>query len=115
MEERERVTEVMRSVLPLSRRVRGITVDSNATIGPWPLEQIRVPTLIVSAKDDLFRTLPGARFTAEHLPNAELKVLESGGHLMVSQGEQVQRWIHDFLAQLRTVPQIDHAAERLSA
>ena len=114
-EERERVTQVMRSVLPLSRRVRGITVDSNAAVGPWPLEQMRVPTLIVSAEDDLFRTLPGARFTAEHLPDAKLKILESGGHLMVGKGEQVQRWIRDFLSQRRTVPPVDRSAECLTA
>jgi pimeloyl-ACP methyl ester carboxylesterase len=96
--ERERVTEIMRSILPLSRRVSGIAVDSSIEIAPWPLEQIGVPTLIISGPDDLFETLPGARFTAEHIPGAELKILESGGHLMLGQGEQVRMWIEDFLA-----------------
>ena len=96
--ERARVTEVMRSILPLSSRVAGIAADSSADIAPWPLERIRVPTLIISAEDDLFRTLPGARFTAEHIPHAELKVLESGGHLMVGQGARVRAWITEFLA-----------------
>jgi 2-hydroxy-6-oxonona-2,4-dienedioate hydrolase len=99
--ERARVTEIMRSILPLSRRAPGITADGNARIGPWPLEKIGVPTLIVSAEDDLFGTLPGARFTAEHIPRAELRILPSGGHLMVGQGEQVQRWVRDFLASSR--------------
>lgn len=113
--ERRRVTRFLRSVLPLSRRVRGIEVDGNATVGPWPLEQIRVPTLIVSAEDDLFRTLPGARFTAEHVPGSELKVLECGGHLMVGQGERVKDWIQDFLARRRADHPVDRAAERLTA
>jgi pimeloyl-ACP methyl ester carboxylesterase len=100
--DRDRVTEVMRSVLPLSSRLRGISVDSSIELTAWPLERLRVPTLIVSAKDDLFGTLPGARFTAEHIPGAELKVLENGGHLMVGQSEQVRKWVSDFLQQARS-------------
>ena len=95
--ERARITNIMRTILPLSRRVRGIAVDSSTEIAPWPLKRIAVPTLIVSATDDLFGTLPGARFTAAGIPGAELKVLESGGHIMVGQSEQVQQWIDDFL------------------
>ena len=96
-EDRDRVTEVMKSVLPLSSRVRGIAVDSSIELSPWPLERIHVPTLIVSAEDDLFKTLPGARFTAEHIPGAELHILKSGGHLMVGQGRQVRKWVQDFV------------------
>lgn len=96
-EDRARVTEVMRSILPVSARVRGIAVDSGIELSPWPLERVRVPTLIVSAEDDLFKTLPGARFTAEHIRGAELHVLKSGGHLMVGQGRQLSKWVHDFL------------------
>ena len=70
----------MNSVLPLSSRVRGIEIDGLTPMAPWPLERIAVPTLIISAKDDLYKTLPGARFTAEHIPGAELHVLEVGGH-----------------------------------
>jgi len=95
--ERARITEMMRSILPLSRRVRGIEADSKTIIAPWPLEQLRVPTLIVSAEDDLYRTLPRARYTAERLPGCELKILASGGHLMLGQGAQVSKAIRDFL------------------
>lgn len=96
-EDRARVTAVMRSVLPLSGRVRGIAVDSSVELSPWPLERLQVPTLIVSAKDDLFDTLPGALFTAGHIQGSELRVLESGGHLMVGQSKQVSDWVTDFL------------------
>ncbi len=97
-EERARVTEIIKSILPLSDRVRGIAVDSNIKLTPWPLESLRVPALIVSAEDDLFGTLPGARFTAAGIAGAELHVLESGGHLMIGQGTRLHRWISDFLS-----------------
>lgn len=96
-DERARVTEVMKSVLPLSGRVRGIEIDGLTMMTPWPLEKIAVPTLIISAEDDLYKTLPGARFTAEHISGAELHVLESGGHLMVGQSSKVRELVRDFL------------------
>ena len=96
-EERDRITALMRSILPLSRRIAGIKAEDAFEMVPWPLHEIRAPTLIVSAEDDLFRTLPGARFTADRIAGAELKVLPDGGHLMVGHGEEVQQAVADFL------------------
>jgi pimeloyl-ACP methyl ester carboxylesterase len=115
-EERARVTEVMNSILPLSMRVRGIEVDALTQMAPWPLEDISAPTLIISAEDDLYKTLPGARFTAERISGAELKVLESGGHLMVGQSERVRKWIMDFLnrrADLKPAQRLDRTVPRV--
>lgn len=98
--ERARVTNIIESILPLSDRVRGIAVDSAARIMPWPLGDIACPVLIVSAQDDLFGTLPGARFTAQRIPGAKLHVLSTGGHLMVGRTEEVQALIKDFLKKI---------------
>ena len=103
-QERERVTAIMRSILPLSRRAAGIRADSATSLYEWPLDRIRVPTLIVSAADDLFRTVPGAEYTARHIKGARLEVLESGGHLMVGRGEEVRRAVADFLRDLESLP-----------
>ena len=96
--DRAKITEVMRRILPLSRRVRGIAADSSIDIAPWPLEQVRAPTLIISAEDDLYETLPGARFTAAQISGAELKILPTGGHMMLGQHGQVRQWISEFLS-----------------
>jgi pimeloyl-ACP methyl ester carboxylesterase len=101
-EERERVSQLMRSVLPLSARVPGIEVDGSTKMTPWPLERIAAPTLIVSAEDDLYNTLPGARFTAERIPHAELHVLANGGHLMVGQTAAVAALVKKFLQSPRS-------------
>jgi pimeloyl-ACP methyl ester carboxylesterase len=42
----------------------------------WPLEEINVPTLVISAPDDLFNTLPAAEFAANSIPNAKLVVYD---------------------------------------
>lgn len=105
--ERERVTALMHGILPLSRRIAGIEAEDAFEMKPWPLQRICAPTLIVTAGDDLFRTLPGARLTAEGIPGAELEVLPGGGHLMVGQGRRVETRVADFLR--RQAP-LRHAA-----
>jgi 2-hydroxy-6-oxonona-2,4-dienedioate hydrolase len=95
--ERDRLKWIARNILPLSRRVRGILADGETRIARWPLGNIATPTLVVSAKDDLFNTLLAARWTAEHVPAAELMVLESGGHLLCGQGEEVRVRIAEFV------------------
>jgi len=100
-EERDRVTKVMNSVLPLSRRVRGIELDGLTLMFPWLLKRIAVPTLIISAEDDLYGTLPGARFTAEHIPDAQLHVFPTGGHLLVGRTDEVRKVVREFLEQVR--------------
>ena len=57
-----------------------------------------MPTLIISARDDLFNTLPAAEYAARRIPHARLIVYDSGGHLMVGRQQQTHRAIRDFLA-----------------
>ncbi|MGO4642541.1 alpha/beta fold hydrolase [Mesorhizobium sp. 2RAF45] len=39
-----------------------------------PLEEITAPTMIISARDDLFNTLPAAEFAAGNIPGAKLVI-----------------------------------------
>lgn len=96
--ERKRILDIVRSVEPLSRRYRGINVDSTPDLHALPLERISAPTLIVSARDDLFNTLPAATYAAERIPGARLVVYDTGGHLLVGRGEQVRAEVRAFLA-----------------
>lgn len=95
--EQDRVMSIVRSIQPLSLRFAGINIDSVPELRPLPLEAIAVPTLIVSARDDLFNTLPAAEFAASRIPNSELVVFETGGHLMVGHGEEVRDAVRAFL------------------
>ncbi|HWE22035.1 MAG TPA: alpha/beta hydrolase [Hyphomicrobiaceae bacterium] len=96
--ERDAVTALIASVLPLSERLAGLQTDVVGDPEAWPLEAIRAPTLIVSATDDLFNTLPGARYAAGRIPGARLAVFPTGGHLLVGRGDEVRRVIAEFLA-----------------
>lgn len=95
--ERARLLRIARSVLPLSSRMAGIRYDGETRIEAWPLERIKVPTLVIATADDLYDTLPAARYTAEHIAGAELLALETGGHLLVGRVVEIQLKIADFL------------------
>jgi pimeloyl-ACP methyl ester carboxylesterase len=96
--ERDRVMRLVKSIEPLSSRVAGINIDSTPDLSELPLETIKAPTLIVSARDDLFNTLPAAEFAAGKILGAKLVVHETGGHLLVGHEEEVRAAVRAFLA-----------------
>jgi 2-hydroxy-6-oxonona-2,4-dienedioate hydrolase len=63
----------------------------------YELEQITIPTLVISAADDLFGTFDGARYTAEHIPRARFIGYSSGGHLLVGHQKEITSEIEMFL------------------
>jgi len=85
VEEQVRALQLMRHILPISDREKGIWND--ATLSPslprYDLERIRVPTLLLSAEDDLYGTFQNARYTAEHIPGARFVGFPTGGHLLL--------------------------------
>jgi pimeloyl-ACP methyl ester carboxylesterase len=99
-EAQAKTTRMIESILPLSARLKGLEVEGAHEVTPRPLEEIKAPTLVISAKDDLFRTLPAARYAAEHIPGAKLIVFETGGHLFVDRETEVEAAVTSFLSQL---------------
>lgn len=101
--EKARLTELIRMLLPISLRRKGLQNDgtNQGSLVPYPLEEVRVPTLLASAPDDLFRTLENARYTATHLPNARLIEYPDGGHILLGHWAELWRQI---LELLRTPP-----------
>jgi 2-hydroxy-6-oxonona-2,4-dienedioate hydrolase len=96
--ERDRVMRIVKSIEPLSLRFSGINVDSTPDLHELPLEKITAPTLIVSARDDGFNTLPAAEFMASKIPAAKLVVYDTGGHLLVGHETAVRTTVRSFLA-----------------
>ena len=107
--ERRNVEVTMRNMLPISRRAAGLANEAAvaSTLEPFPLDEIKVPTLIITTKDDGYRTYAGSRYTAEHIDNAKLVVFDEGGHLLAGHGPEVQSLIGNFLK--------EHPALKLAA
>ncbi|TPI24296.1 alpha/beta hydrolase [Mesorhizobium sp. B3-2-1] len=105
--ERVRVMSFVRSVEPLSLRFAGINIDSAPELHELPLEKITAPTIIISARDDLFNTLPAAELTADRIPDARLVVYDTGGHLLVGRLQQVRLAVRTFLVAAGVIPPSD--------
>lgn len=97
-DERDAVMGMVRSIEPLSRRFPGINIDSTPALHRLPLESLDARTLVISARDDLFNTLPAATFAAGLIPGAKLVVFETGGHLMVGHQGEIRALVRGFLA-----------------
>ncbi len=90
--ERARVNDMADRILPVSRRAAGLRDDTRLgkRLGPYALESVRVPTLVVSARDDGFGTYAGAQYTVSRIPGAKFLGFDDGGHLLVGHDAQVQ-------------------------
>ena len=98
-QERARVDDLADRILPVSGRAAGLRDDTRLgkRLGPYVLEIIRVPTLVVSARDDGFGTYAAAQYTASRIPNAKFVGFEDGGHLLVGHDAAVQAEIAKLL------------------
>ncbi len=99
-QERARVNDIAERILPVSARAAGLRDDTRLgkRLGPYALERIRVPALVVSARDDGFGTYAGAEYTASRIADAKFLGFDAGGHLLVWHEESVRAEIVELLS-----------------
>lgn len=99
-QERSRLTAILGNILPLSSRQQGIAGDMAvaASLVSLPLEDIRLPTLIMAARDDGFGTYANAQYTASRIKDAQFISFDQGGHAMVGHGDEVMQEIVKLLS-----------------
>src|SRR5262249_21209853 len=90
-DEQARIGKVLDRILPVRPRRPGLINDAAITssLQRYDLERIAVPTLVISAADDLYGTFDGARYTADHVPHARFIGYPSGGHMLVGRQKEV--------------------------
>lgn len=98
-EEYARVMQVLEHMLPIGPRRPGLINDAalTADVPRYELEKIAAPTLSLSMADDLFATYDGARYSAEHIPQARFIGYPTGGHLWVGHQREIMAEIAAFL------------------
>ena len=98
-EDKARLDEAVRMILPASSRRLGVLNegDAHGSAQQYPLERISAPTLLISAADDLYKTLPNARHAASLIPHAKLIEFSTGGHLLLGHEHEVWRDVAGFL------------------
>ena len=97
--DRRELDEAIRTILPVTLRREGILYDANnqKTEQPYALERITVPTMLISAEDDLYATLPNARAAARAIPGARLLEFTSGGHLLLGRNAEIWPVVAEFV------------------
>ena len=97
--EQERVSRIMRGILPVSARARGLLNDARLAGNPaeMDLAAIATPTLAISLEDDFYLTADAARHIADTVPDARLIVYSQGGHVWVGRDAEMSAAIDAFL------------------
>jgi 2-hydroxy-6-oxonona-2,4-dienedioate hydrolase len=87
-------------ILPVSMRAAGLRDDTRLgkRLQPSALESIRVPTLVISARDDGFGTYAAAQYTASRIPGARFVGFDNGGHLLVGHDAEVRALVAGLVA-----------------
>ena len=100
--ERARVEAMLDNILPVSLRAEGLRSDTavGKHLAPSPLASIRVPTLVISARDDRYGTYASAQYTASHIAGAKFIGFNEGGHTWVGHDDEVRAAIVDLLLPL---------------
>ena len=90
--ERARVSAMLDNILPVSARATGLRSDTTVgkQLASAPLESIRVPTLVISARDDRYGTYASAQYTASRIAGAKFIGFEAGGHTWVGHDDEIQ-------------------------
>jgi pimeloyl-ACP methyl ester carboxylesterase len=90
-QERARVNAMLDNILPVSIRAQGLRSDTavGKRLAPEPLDSIRVPTLVISARDDGYGTYASAQYTAGQIAGAKFIGFDKGGHTFVGHNDEV--------------------------
>jgi pimeloyl-ACP methyl ester carboxylesterase len=92
--DRSVIRQTWQGFLPIAPRKPGVLFDlyvSNPNVQGYRLEDIGVPTLICSARDDAMSAYANAEAAAARIPDAQLLSFDHGGHLLLGAEEAVRR------------------------
>lgn len=98
-DEKAKLGEAIDLMLPVTARRLGVLNEgkTQGSAAEYPLARVAAPTLLISAADDLYKTLPVARHAATVIPQSYLIELATGGHLLLGRGREVWPAVASFL------------------
>jgi pimeloyl-ACP methyl ester carboxylesterase len=104
--DKARLDEAVKMILPVSSRRLGVLNEgkTQGSAHQYALERISVPTLFISAADDLYRTLPNAKHAVKLIPHAKLIEFPTGGHLLLGRAHEVWPAVATFIRREVEVP-----------
>ena len=102
-QERTRINTMLDHILPVSERASGLTSDTavGKHLTPSPLQAVRAPTLVISARDDRYGTFATAQYTASQIADARFIGFDQGGHTWVGHDAEVMDAIRTLVLEAR--------------
>ncbi|MHC1746953.1 MAG: alpha/beta fold hydrolase [Cellulosilyticaceae bacterium] len=92
------------SMLPIENRKDGVKIDASITNPDmaknyecYPIEELKVPTLILHAKDDKLARYEDMNKAVGRFPNCTFVSFEEGGHLMIGHTLEIQEALRKFI------------------
>jgi 2-hydroxy-6-oxonona-2,4-dienedioate hydrolase len=101
--EQTRINAMLDAILPVSARAQGLRSDTaiGKHLKAAALASIRVPTLIISARDDRYGTYASAEYTASQIGGAKFIGFANGGHTWVGHDDAVMAAIVTLLSSVK--------------
>lgn len=101
--EQKRAAAILRGILPVSAKIRGLLNDAGLAGDPAPMDlgSIRAPVLAISAEDDRFLTAEAARHIAATAPDARSIIFPEGGHIWIGHDDALFTEVDRFLRTAR--------------
>lgn len=92
-------------MFPISERKAGVILDSSVTnldmarnVDSYAVEELKMPTLILHAKDDKLADFAEVENAVHRFPDCRTLFFETGGHLMKGHETEVRNTVMEFIA-----------------
>ena len=94
----------VRVIQPIADRKTGVLLDGKLTnpdmernFDQYPIETLKVPTLILHSEDDSVASFEKVRNAQHRFPNLTLVSFPDGGHMMVGHSAEIDKALDDFI------------------
>ncbi len=94
----------VKDIQPVAERKVGVILDGKLTnpdmernFEQYPIEQLKVPTLILHSEDDPVASFEKVKNVQHRFPNLTLVSFPDGGHMMAGHGEEIESALDEFL------------------
>ncbi len=94
----------VKDIMPIAERKEGVVIDGKVTnpdmernFDEYPIEELKVPTLIVHSEDDNVASFKKVEAAKHRFPNLTLVTFPDGGHMMKAHSEEIDQTLDDFI------------------
>lgn len=93
-----------KDIMPVAERKEGVILDGKLTnpdmernFEEYPIEGLKVPTLIVHSEDDDVASFKKVKDAKHRFPNLTLVTFPDGGHMMVGHSKEIDEALDNFI------------------